>query len=235
MAELSSNPAIDADTSPEEERVTRYLRRRPKFLIQHPELLEELQLGHASGSAVSLIERQVQVLRGKNVRLEERMARMLENARDNERRAEAVQRLARALIRAPSLAAIAAALRHSMQDDFAIDDIFIGIVAPGFRRHDIEGVKPLADNHPLRKLYENFFRTRLTECGPLDEQRAKLLFPSAPKIARSAAIIPLERDKTLGMVALGAFDEERFKPRQGKLFLEMVADLAGAAVRTRLK
>lgn len=235
MVELSGSPAPAADTSPEEDRVARYLQRHPKFLLHHPELLESLQLGHASGTAVSLIERQVQVLRGKNRRLQERMERMLTNARDNERRAEAIQRLARNLICAPSLAAIASILRHSMQHDFAIDDVFIGIVAPGFRRHDIPHIQPLDDQHPLRKRYENFFRTRLTECGPLDESRAKLLFPNAQQPVRSAAVIPLERDKTLGMVALGAFDEDRFQPRQGKLFLEMVAGLAGAAVRTRLK
>lgn len=232
MARVNSDAPVE--DNPEEARAVSYVRRHPKFLSRHPDLLETLHLSHGSGTAVSLIERQVQVLRGKNARLEERMARMLENARDNEHRATAVQRLARNLIRAPSLAAVASALRHSLQDDFAVDEIFIGIVAPGFRRHDIPDVTPLKAGHPLLAHYENFFRTRLTECGPLDEARAVLLFPSTAQPIRSAAVIPLEKEKTLGMVALGAHDDQRFRPRQGRLFLDMIGELAGAAVRARL-
>jgi uncharacterized protein YigA (DUF484 family) len=36
------------------------------------------------------------------------------------------------------------------------------------------------------------------------------------------------------MIALGSRDAERFQPRQGKLFLEMVAELVAAAVRVRM-
>lgn len=228
------NQDIAESLNSEEDRAVGYVRRHPNFLARHPELLENLQLSHPAGSAVSLIERQVQVLRGKNARLEERMARMLDNARDNERRAEAMQRLARGLIRAPSLAAIAATLRQSMNEDFAVDEVFIGLLAPGFRRHDIAGITALDASHPVLARYTDFFRTRLTECGAIDAADGTLLFPATVQPIRSAAVVPLERDKTIGMIALGACDAERFKPRQGKLFLEMVADLAGAALRARL-
>lgn len=233
MAELSTD--AESGTNAEESRVLEYLRHHPDLLSRHPELLEALQLNHASGSAVSLIERQVEILRGKNTRLEDRLTRLLDTARDNERRATAVQQLARDLIRAPSLAAVASALRHSMKEDFAVDAVFIGLSATGFRRHDIEGITPLEAGHPILRAYENFFRTRLIECGPIAEERSKLLFPTSAEPLLSAAVVPLEKEKTLGMIALGAHEAERFKPRQGKLFLEMVADLVSAAVRVRLK
>lgn len=233
MAELSND--VENEITTEESRVLEYLRHHPDLLSRHPELLETLQLNHASGSAVSLIERQVEILRGKNNRLEDRMTRLLDAARDNERRATAVQQLARDLIRAPSLAAVASALRQSMKDDFGVDAIFIGLSAPGFRRHDIDGITPLEPGHPILRVYENFFRTRLIECGPIAEDRSALLFPHSSGPLGSAAVVPLEKEKTLGMIALGAHETERFKPRQGKLFLEMVADLVSAAVRARLK
>ncbi len=50
----------------------------------------------------------------------------------------------------------------------------------------------------------------------------------------SAAIVPLEKEKYLGMLALASRDPERFQPRQGKLFLEMTAELVSAAVRARM-
>ena len=66
------------------------------------------------------------------------------------------------------------------------------------------------------------------------EAKAKLLFAGAKKLPASAAIVPLEKEKDLGMLVLGSADPERFQPRQGRLFLDMTADLVSAAVRARL-
>jgi Uncharacterized protein conserved in bacteria len=228
------NETAIAHDSLEENEVAAWLRDHPGLLDRRPELLETLSLHHESGAAVSLIERQVELLRGRNAKLEDRLGEMLEHARENERRALALQRLARALLRAPSLAAVAAALRQSMIQDFAVDEVFLGLLAPGFRRHDVAGVAALDTGNLVLRAYENFFRTRLIECGPVDEERGAMLFPAASQPIRSAAVIPLDKEKTLGMLALGARDGERFRPRQGKLFLEMTGDLIAAAVRARL-
>ena len=217
-----------------EAQVVAYLKERPSLLTDHPQLLETLELAHSTGSAVSLIERQVELLRGKNQRLEARLNRLIETARENEARAENVLRLARTLIRAPSLAAIVAGLRSSMRDDFDVDEVFVGLNGGGYKRHDIEGIVPVEPSGAIARAYDNFIRTRLIECGPIGEERAKLLFPRAEQPVLSAAVVPLEKDKNLGMMALGSRDAERFQPRQGKLFLEITAELVSAAIRARL-
>lgn len=229
MAELNpETKALDAV------QVLEYLETHPQLLTEHPSTLEKLELAHAAGSAVSLIERQVEVLRAKNARLETRLERLIETARANEKRTEGVLRLARALIRAPSLASVAAVLRRSMLEDFDVDEVFIGINANAFTRHDIEGIAPLEPDGALVRAYANFIRTRLIECGPIDEKRARLLFPKAQQPVRSAAVVPLEKEKNLGLLALGSREGERFQPRQGKLFLDMLAGLAAAAIRARM-
>ena len=156
----------------------------------------------------------------------------LSAARDNERRQENVHRLARTLIRAPSLAGVAAGLAKCMQEDFGIDAALIGIGAAHYKRHDIDGIVSIEAEGRIARAFEDFFRTRLIECGPIEADKARLLFPKAAEI-RSAAIVPLEKEKSLGFVALGSRDAERFAPRQGKLFLELTADLVAAAVRAR--
>ncbi len=235
MAEVSESKS-DAvvEELPDKAAVIVYLKKHPELLVEQADLLESLELAHASGSAVSLIERQVELLRGRNARLESRLEKLIDTARANERRADHVLKLARALIRAPSLAAIAIAFKSAMREDFDIDDVFIGINGSSYKRHDIEGITPLEPNTPVVRAYDNFIRTRLIECGPLDEARAKLLFPKCEATIASAAVIPLEKEKYLGMIALGSREAERFQPRQGKLFLEMVAELVAAAVRARL-
>ena len=231
--ELNAAAAV-AEAELDEKQVVAFLKANPDFLARHPELLEALELRHASGAAVSLIERQVEILRGKSGRLEDRLKALLDAARDNETRAANVHRLARSLIRAPTLAATITALRKCLREDFNVDDCWVGIAAGALKRHDIEGLYVVDPAGPVARAFENFFRTRLVECGPLDEARAKLLFPAAKALPQSAAIVPLEKEKDLGMLVLASVDRERFQPRQGRLFLDMTADLVAAAVRARL-
>lgn len=229
---MQPTPDPVADLS--EEQVAAYLRAQPDFLLRHPELLEHLEVNHSAGSAISLIERQVDLLRGKNIRLEDRLSNLLGNAAENERRATSVHKLARTLIRAPSLAAVIAGLRSCMREDFGIDEVFVGVNPVSYKRNDIEGFAPLEPEGALVRAMDNFLRTRLIECGPIDPARAKLLFPKAEAPVLSAAIVPLEKEKSLGLLALGSKDAERFLPRQGKLFLEMTAELVAAALRARI-
>jgi hypothetical protein len=226
--------AAAAEAELDEGQVVAFLRANPDFLARHPELFEILELRHASGAAVSLIERQVEILRGKSGRLEDRLKALLDAARDNEVRAANVHRLARSLIRAPTLAAIVTALRKCLREDFDVDDCWVGISPGALKRHDIEGLHVLDPGGPVARAFENFVRTRLVECGPLDEARAKLLFPQAKKLPASAAVVPLEKESGLGMLVLASTEAQRFQPRQGRLFLDMTADLVAAAVRARL-
>jgi uncharacterized protein len=226
--------AADESTLPSAAQVRDYLREHVDFLAQHPELLEAVDLRHKAGTAVSLIERQVEILRAKNQRLEDRLERLMEAARGNEKRAESVHRLARTLMRAPTLAGVAAGLRQCMREEFDIDECFIGVNSAHYKRHDIDGLVSLEADGKIAKAFENFMRTRLVECGPISEARARLLFPAARELPLSAAVVPLEKEKNLGMIAFGSRDPERFQPRQGKMFLEMAADLVSAALRARL-
>lgn len=235
MAEqLKQQKTGQAAAEPDEADVAAYLKEHADFFSRYPDVLETLELAHRAGSAVSLMEKQVDILRAKNAKLEARMERLLDAARDNEKRADHVHRLARTLVRAPTLAGVVAGLRQCMREDFGIDEIFVGLNPKHYKRHDIEGLVPVEPDGKIAKSFENFFRTRLIECGPLPEAKARLLFGKAETLPQSAAIVPLEKDKHLGMVAFGSADAERFQPRQGKLFLEMTAELVSAAVRARL-
>lgn len=221
-------------TQLDENDVAAYLRAHPDFLARNPELLEFLELQHAAGSAVSLIERQVDILRGRSQRLEDRMGNLLVAAHDNERRATHIHSLARALIRAPTLAAAVLGLQARMREDFGIDYVFVGIMSSLLKRTDIDGLARLDPDSKIVRGFDNFFRTKLIECGPISEDQARLLFPKADALPQSAAIVPLEKEKGLGMLALGSVEADRFQPRQGKLFLDMTAELVSAVVRARL-
>ncbi len=214
--------------------VAAYLKDHPDFLSRYPHLLETLELRHAAGTAVSLIERQVELLRGRCQRLEDRLRDLTQIARDNELRASSVQRLARTLLGAQTLGAVITGLSKVMREDFDIDGVYVGVQPKVMRRQDIEGLHRLDPHSPVVKAYDDFFRTRLIECGPIDAGRSALFFPDAKEPMQSAAIVPLEKENHLGMLVLASAEAERFQPRQGKLFLEMTAELVSAAIRARL-
>ena len=68
-----------------EDSIADYLQSNPDFFERHQTLLGNLKLPHStSGAAVSLVERQVSVLRQQNVALERRLRDLVDVARSND-------------------------------------------------------------------------------------------------------------------------------------------------------
>ncbi|MCK5769826.1 DUF484 family protein [Algiphilus sp.] len=233
---MAESVARSGDKPPEldENAVRAWLIAHPEFFDRHPDVLEEADLQHESGHATSLIERQVEWLRAKNARLEARLSQLTDTAQDNEVRARKVMKVAQLLLRAPTLAGMVDSLRRMLREEFAIDAIFLGVLASKLRRTDIDGLTRIDAKGSVARAFDNSFRTRLIETGPLDAERARLIFPRAASLPASAAVVPIDKRETLGLLVLGADDAERFQADQGKLFLEMLAELLASSLRARL-
>src|SRR5580692_10696602 len=62
----------------EEESIASYLQRNPEFFERHQAVLARLKLPHArGGSTISLVERQIEVLREKQAALENKLAELV--------------------------------------------------------------------------------------------------------------------------------------------------------------
>ena len=70
-----------------------FLRENPTFLYDNPDILENLYLPHSTGSAVSLVERQVGLLRERNSELRSRLNILNSKAAENELLLERTQTL----------------------------------------------------------------------------------------------------------------------------------------------
>ena len=64
--------------------VLNYLKENPNFFVKHPEILEILEIEHASGEATSLIEKQVEIIKKKNLDVTNKLSEFLENAEHNQ-------------------------------------------------------------------------------------------------------------------------------------------------------
>ncbi|HEY8506978.1 MAG TPA: DUF484 family protein, partial [Steroidobacteraceae bacterium] len=103
----------------EEESVARYLQLNPDFFERNTALLARLRLPHVrTGSTISLVERQVEVLREKNAALEQKLAEFVRVARSNDAIAERLHRFTRRLMRAANREAVLSEIEASLREDF---------------------------------------------------------------------------------------------------------------------
>jgi uncharacterized protein YigA (DUF484 family) len=92
----SNEQAVKAgDDQINDELVRDYLKAHSDFLQRNPDMLDYLHIAHASGSAVSLVEKQVGVLRERNIDMRRRLNTLTSNARDNDTLYEQTRTLVR--------------------------------------------------------------------------------------------------------------------------------------------
>ena len=107
----------------EEKSVADYLRENPEFFQNNPSLLAALQIPHAVGPAVSLVEHQVKVLRDQNSQLKRKLMDLVHVARDNNRLNERMHQLTLGLITAHTLEALLDTLRENLLMEFKADTV----------------------------------------------------------------------------------------------------------------
>ncbi len=61
------------DAELNDEIVREYLKNHDDFLQRNPDMLDYLHISHASGSAISLVEKQVSVMRERNMDMRQRL------------------------------------------------------------------------------------------------------------------------------------------------------------------
>jgi uncharacterized protein YigA (DUF484 family) len=219
-------------TEVEEESIARYLQHNPDFFERHQALLARLRLPHArSSSTISLVERQVEVLREKHAQIEEKLAEFVKVARANDTVADKIHRLTRRLLqvhgREDSIVAVEASLREDF-DAFNATLVLIGVPEDTdpqrFRR-------VIAQDDPALKSFESLFASGKPRCGQVRDSQREFLFGAEAADIGSVALMPLGKGGALGLLALGSADRDRFHPGMSTEFLARMADLIGDALQ----
>jgi len=213
----------------DEERIERYLGLNPDFFERHQPLLARLRLPHMrTGSTVSLVERQVEVLREQKTDADRRLAEFIAVARANDTLAERIHRFTRRMLRAPDPVTALNALEASLREDFDAFHSVLVLTSPIASLAKVE-VEPFlrklpADDANIRT-FEALLATGKPRCGQVrDTQRDFLFGPESASIG-SVALVPLGENGTLGLLALGSAERERFHPGMSTEFLKRMGEL----------
>jgi uncharacterized protein YigA (DUF484 family) len=210
----------------EEETVAHFLQQNPEFFENHLPLLARLRLPHARGSStISLVERQVEVLRERHANLEQKLADFVTVARANDAVAEKLHRFTRRLLRAQTRQSAIEQLEASLREDF--DSFHSVLVLIGGEDTVVpQRFVRLVNREDVNlKSFESLFTSGKPRCGQArDSQREFLFAADAPDIG-SVALVPLGDHGSLGLLALGSTDRDRFHPGMSTDFLARLADL----------
>jgi len=218
-------PAAQTD----EERIERYLALNPDFFERHQPLLARMRLPHMrTGSTVSLVERQVEVLRDQKTDADRRLAEFIAVARANDQLADRIHRFTRRLLRAASPAAALTTLEASLREDFdAFHSVLLLTNVPeSLRAIDLEPfMRKLAADDANMRTFEALLATGKPRCGQVrDTQRDFLFGPEAASIG-SVALVPIGDAGSIGLLALGSAERERFHPGMSTEFLKRMSEL----------
>lgn len=202
--------------------VARYLAETPDFFERHLDLLADLQLPHDSGHAISLIERQVSVLRDRNMDMRHRLSKLLDNARDNDKLFDKTKRLVLALLEGRKAEDSINSLFYSFDKDFQIHFTRLILFRPQAGKLGQARCVTLIDaKTPLAKI----LKTQKAMCGQLGNEEKAYLFGEQAPIVGSAAVVPLVHGTIFGVLAIGNRDAGYYRSSMGTLFLSYIAEI----------
>jgi uncharacterized protein YigA (DUF484 family) len=211
-----------------EDDIADYLANTPAFFERHAELLATIQLASPFGQrAVSLQERQMEMLRERIRGLEKKIVEMIRNGQDNVAIAERLHRWTRALMLTPRAADLPDVLLRELKLQFLVPQAALRVWGVDAAYADAPFAVGVSDDAKA-------FADGLTQpyCGANNAFEAARWLEDAVGIA-SLALVPLRRapaDKACGLLVLASPDPTRYGADMATDFLARLGEVAGAAL-----
>ena len=232
MTKITQAEQVPSSTMDEQAAIT-FLKNNPDVLERHPEVLTQLTFPHESGAAVSLVERQLKLLREENLKLKDKLSHLVQIARENEELGQRFHRLSLELMATETLHDIVAISQNQIQTFFYTDHV-------SFCFHDeladqLEGLEKNIldpDNKHASKI-RDWIHKRQPVFGPLDPGMTKLLFGENNQMA-SCVLIPLYHTRDFGLLVLGSKSKERFTHGMGTVFVTQLGELISNKIKYHL-
>lgn len=207
----------------EPEQILAYLQAHPHFFEAYPDLLAELSLPHDSGGAVSLIERQIAVLRERNMDMRHRLSKLLDNARDNDRLFDKTKRLVLTLLEGQDMGDIIDALFYCFDKEFNIQYtrlyLFGNIDKVPTSQAQVVSFSQARDN------ISSILKSNRAICGTLGPKEMQFIFGQQAAEIGSVATVPLVHGNAFGLLAIGNRDPQYYRSSMGTLFLGYIAEV----------
>ena len=222
---MTDKPQVPAHATPsdslEAAAVAAYLEANPDFFVEHEELLPALRIPHQRGDTVSLVERQMKILRERNIEMRHRLSQLMDVARDNDRLFDKTRRLVLSLLDANSLDEVISAVEDSLRHEFQVP--FVSLIL--FSETPL-GVGRSVSSAEAHQAIGGLLGGGKTTCGVLRPAELEFIF-GADECTQvgSAAVVSLTHQGLHGVLAIGSPDPQHYKSSLGTLFLGYIAEV----------
>ncbi|MGH1537699.1 MAG: DUF484 family protein [Gammaproteobacteria bacterium] len=231
-AKISTRAASAPKTKITRDHVARYLRTHSDFFTHHPDLIETLAIPHETGVAVSLVERQVELLRNKNKELDQKLHQLIKVAKDNEKVSHRLHAITLGLVSIRGFDDTLEGIHELMHADFPGTKVNMRLfdVLPETKAKDCDEMEQSLQKS---KLIQDLFSSRRRGVAFLTKRQIENVFESEDKKKpiRSAAAVALKQNQQLGVLFLGSTDANRFQNGMGTLFLGNLGEILGAKLQ----
>jgi len=228
---MSSQHSLQIDELPEQS-IVEYLRRHPNFFMQYENLLAEMVIPQSRGNMVSLVERQMVVLRDENQQLQRKLSNLIEMAQRNELLNQRIQRFVVNLSGAGSLDEFFSVLYENLLAEFNSDAVVVRLFE--LPAGNLAGRKEFVEyDAQVFSLFESLLSSSKPFCGRLAQAQIDYLFPN--ENITSAALIPLGIPKPQGILAMGSRDISRFHAGMGTDLIQYMGEVISQLLKRWLK
>ncbi|MFL6658500.1 MAG: DUF484 family protein [Massilia sp.] len=206
--------------------VAAYLADNPNFFEEHAGLLGQVRLASPlTGKAVSLQERQMEVMRDKYKALELRMGELIRLAQDNANIANKFHAWTQGLLKARAPAAMPDAVVNGLRDGFGVPQVTLRLWDLSSAHDAAWYVAGVSEDARL------FASSMLAPyCGSNHDFEA-VRWLAEPAAVASTVILPLRSDGVaFGLLIMGSPDPERFTAHMATDFLIHIGETASAAL-----
>ena len=195
--------------------VEAFLRAHPNFLQDRPGLLAVLNLPHGGEGAVSLVERQVSVLRERNIASRQKLAELSDIGRENDRLLDATRNTILALLAGENRADLTRIWRGQVTGTFQAE---MGALVW------LDGA---SDGAEEALLASKLIRQGGGFSGVLRPQEMQTVFGTAATEGSAALVAIRSGEDDIGVLGVGSHDTQRYQAEDGALFLEYLAEVIG--------
>ena len=210
--------------------IAQYLLDHPQFFVEHAALLGEVKLSSPlTGRAVSLQERQMEVMRDKYRTLELRMSELVRHAEENAAIANRFHGWTQQLLRTRVPGEIPAAVAEGLVKHFIVPQATLRLWKLAPEHADTWYTNGVSEDV---RLFASSLRAPY--CGPNKEFEAVGWLDGADTV-RSTVLLPLRANgSAFGLLVLGSPDPERFSAAMATDFLVHICETASTALSSSL-
>ncbi len=205
-----------------EHEVSEFLLANPDFFIENPKILKAIQVPHISGEAVSLVEKQLSLLREQNKKNQKQLQDLIEVARQNEELARRMHELSLTLMDAAEPKDIFETLYENLKVNFKVDHVSVRLFANPAFVDTYAGPEFAGMDIPEQGLFDSLIAKRVPISGKLKRQQQVFLFDDDGDDIASAVIVPLHGKGWGGVLSIASTDMNRFTENMG---VELLANL----------